>query len=159
MAEAGFKDGFDVDLAAYRERHQTEALIGYLKAVGIRANLKFMQYAAMRDQVRGTRSAWRTRPGGRSRSTIFRPRHRCTSNSCLMTSTGIPRCATCCRRAIPSVDPATRKAAYAKALGLITERALSVPLFFLTTYYVASGDLTFTAYADEMPRFWEMSWK
>jgi peptide/nickel transport system substrate-binding protein len=25
--------------------------------------------------------------------------------------------------------------------------------------YVAAKDLEFTAYPDEMPRFWEMSWK
>ena len=49
LAEAGFPNGFDIDLYAYRERNQTEAMIGYLRAVGIRANLRFMQYAAMRD--------------------------------------------------------------------------------------------------------------
>ena len=49
LAEAGFPDGFEIDLYAYRERHQTEAMIGYLRAVGIKANLRFMQYAAMRD--------------------------------------------------------------------------------------------------------------
>ena len=53
LAEAGFPNGFDIDLYAYRERNQTEAMIGYLRAVGIRANLRFMQYAAMREQVRG----------------------------------------------------------------------------------------------------------
>lgn len=159
LAEAGFKDGFDVDIAAYRERHQTEALIGYLKAVGIRANLKFMQYAAMRDQVRGNKVGMAHQTWGSF------------SVNDVSASTPVyfkflpddinrdPEVRDLLQKGDTSVDPATRKAAYAKALGLITERALSVPLFFLTTYYVASGDLTFTAYADEMPRFWEMSWK
>jgi peptide/nickel transport system substrate-binding protein len=58
-----------------------------------------------------------------------------------------------------TVDTAARKAAYKQALGLIAERAYTVPLFALTTYYVASKDLEFKAYPDELPRFWEMKWK
>ena len=33
---------------------------------------------------------------------------------------------------------------------------LSIPS---RSIYVASGDLVFTAYPDEVTRFWEMSWK
>jgi peptide/nickel transport system substrate-binding protein len=33
-----------------------------------------------------------------------------------------------------------------------------VPLYSLPVYYVAAKDLEFKAYADEMPRFWEMTW-
>ena len=58
-----------------------------------------------------------------------------------------------------SVDPAMRKDAYGKALRMIAEKAYSLPLFSLTTYYVATRDLDFVAYPDEMPRFWEMTWK
>ena len=58
-----------------------------------------------------------------------------------------------------SVDPEMRKDAYAKALALIQERAYALPLYSLPTYYVGAKDLVFTAYPDEMPRFWEMSWK
>jgi peptide/nickel transport system substrate-binding protein len=57
-----------------------------------------------------------------------------------------------------SLDPAVRKEAYAKALALIQERAYVLPLYTLPTYYVAAKDLMFTAYPDETPRFWEMSW-
>jgi peptide/nickel transport system substrate-binding protein len=58
-----------------------------------------------------------------------------------------------------NVDPAVRQEAYAKALKLIAERAYSLPMYSLTTFYVASKDINFTAYPDEMPRFWEMTWK
>src|SRR5262249_28133135 len=51
LAEA-YPNGFDVDLNGYRERDQVEAIIGYLRAVGIRANLHYLQYAAHRDAVR-----------------------------------------------------------------------------------------------------------
>ena len=49
--------------------------------------------------------------------------------------------------------------AYKKALALIAERAYAVPLYSLPVYYAATADLMFKAYPDEMPRFWEMTWK
>ncbi len=159
LAEAGFKDGFDVDLVAYRERHQTEAIIGYLKAVGIRANLKFMQYAAMREQVRGHKVGMAHQTWGSF------------SVNDISASTPVyfkflpddinrdPDVRDLLQKGDTTTDPAARKQAYAQALALIHDRALTVPLFYLTTYYVASSSLAFKAYPDEMPRFWEMSWK
>ena len=38
-----------------------------------------------------------------------------------------------------SVDPSVRKAVYAKALALITERAYVLPLYSIPTSYVAAG--------------------
>ena len=58
-----------------------------------------------------------------------------------------------------TVDPNKRKEAYKKALQLIAERAYTVPLYSLSTYYATSADLVFKPYPDEMPRFWEMTWK
>ena len=52
-----------------------------------------------------------------------------------------------------------RKEAYKKALALIAERAYTIPLYSLPVYYAATADLVFKAYPDEMPRFWEMTWK
>ena len=57
LAEAGYPNGFDIDIVAYRERNQTEAIINYLQAVGIKAKLSFLQYAAMRDMVRANKAA------------------------------------------------------------------------------------------------------
>jgi len=58
-----------------------------------------------------------------------------------------------------TVDPAARKDAYRKALALIAERAYAVPLYSLPVFYAATSDLVFKAYPDELPRFWEMTWK
>src|SRR5690606_34357206 len=57
LAEAGYPNGFDIDIVAYRERNQTEAIINYLQAVGIRAKLNFLQYAAMRDMIRAGKAS------------------------------------------------------------------------------------------------------
>jgi peptide/nickel transport system substrate-binding protein len=58
-----------------------------------------------------------------------------------------------------SVDPQVRKASYQEALKIIADKAYAVPLYSLPVYYVATSDLNFKAYPDEMPRFWEMTWK
>ncbi|KAG1244061.1 hypothetical protein G6F65_022019 [Rhizopus arrhizus] len=57
LADAGYANGFDIDIVAYRERNQTEAIINYLQAVGIRAKLNYLQYAAMRDMIRANKAS------------------------------------------------------------------------------------------------------
>src|ERR671917_254568 len=57
LAEAGYPNGFELPFIAYRERQQSEAMIGFLQAVGIKANLTFLQYAALREQVTSNKAA------------------------------------------------------------------------------------------------------
>jgi peptide/nickel transport system substrate-binding protein len=159
LAEAGFPNGFEVDLFAYRERHQSEAMINYLRAVGIKANLRFMQYAAMREQVRGHKAAMAHQTWGSF------------SVNDVSASTPVyfaggpddinrdPKVIELLKKGDNSVDPAVRKQAYAEALGMIQDNAMSVPLYSLSTFYVIGKGLDFQPYPDELPRFWEMSWK
>ena len=58
-----------------------------------------------------------------------------------------------------TIDPKARNEVYKKALVTISEGAFAVPLWSLPVYYVASKELTFKPYSDELVRFWEMSWK
>jgi peptide/nickel transport system substrate-binding protein len=159
LAEAGYPNGFDIDIYAYRERNQTEAMIGYLRAVGIKANLRFGQYAAMRDANRAGKAPMLHQTWGSF------------SVNDVSASTPVyykfgpddisrdPEVRDLLQTGDSSVDPNARKDAYRKALVLIQERAYSLPLYSLTTYYVAAKDLTFSPYPDEMPRFWEMTYK
>ncbi len=161
LAEAGFPNGFEIDLYAYRERDQTEAMIGYLRAVGIRANLRFMQYAAMRDAVRAGKAPMAHQTWGSfsvndvSAAVSVYPQVRR-----LTTSTATRRCATCSSAA---TSPSTRRCArqaYAKALALIQERAYAAAALFAPDR-TTSPPRTWCSrpIPDEMPRFWEMSWK
>ncbi|MGI9371311.1 MAG: ABC transporter substrate-binding protein, partial [Hyphomicrobiales bacterium] len=52
LKAAGFPDGFETEIFAYRQREFTEAVIGDLAKVGIKAKLNFMQYRALRDIAR-----------------------------------------------------------------------------------------------------------
>jgi peptide/nickel transport system substrate-binding protein len=158
LAEAGFPNGFDMELYAYRDRAQTEAMIGYLRAVGIRANLRFVQPAAGREARRAGKVAMDHWTWGTGIQDIFST----TSvffggNPDDMNRDAEVRMLL--ERGDMSLDPAVRKAAYAKALALIEERAYALPLFALPVTFVANKDLAFTVYPDEIPRFWEMSWK
>jgi peptide/nickel transport system substrate-binding protein len=159
LAEAGYPNGFSLDILAYRERSQVEAIIGYLQAVGIKAKLNFLQYAAMRDLNRSNKSSLINQTWGSFSVNDV-------SASTPVFYGGGPddvsqdkQVQEWLEQGNNSVELATRKAAYKKALDRIAEQAYGVPLWSLPVYYVANKDLKFKAYPDELVRFWEMSWK
>jgi peptide/nickel transport system substrate-binding protein len=159
LAEAGFPNGFETEIFAYRERNQTEAIINNLQQVGIKAKLNFSQYAAMRDAIRAGKASLTHQTWG--------------SFSVNDVSASVPvwfggeaddvtrdkEVQELLKKGNNSVDPNVRKQAYQQALKKIADNSYSVPLWSLPVYYVASKDLNFTAYADEMVRLWEMTWK
>jgi peptide/nickel transport system substrate-binding protein len=134
-------------------------MIGYLRAVGIRANLRFMQYAAMRDAMREGKAAIAHQTWGSF------------SVNDVSASTPVywkfldddvtrdPQVRDWLEQGDSSVDPEVRKEAYAKALVKIAQESYSVPMYSLPVYYAYTKDLEFTAYPDELPRFWESKWK
>jgi peptide/nickel transport system substrate-binding protein len=159
MTDAGFANGFEIDLFAYRERPHSEAMVNYLRAIGIKANLRFMQYAAMREQTRQGKVALSHQTWGSF------------SVNDVSASTPVyfkwlpddvnrdPEVRDLLEKGDTSVNADTRKEAYAKALGLIQERALGVPLYSLVTFYVMGKGLDMKTYPDELPRLWEVGWK
>jgi peptide/nickel transport system substrate-binding protein len=158
LAEAGFPNGFEFDLHAYRDRAQTEAIIGYLRAVGIKANLRFMQPAAAREARRSGKVAadhwtWGTGILDVSSTTpVFFGNNPDDMNH----DTEVHELL---HRGDTTIDPHARQEAYGKALRLIEERAYALPLYTIPIHYIANKDLNFTVYSDEIPRIWEMSWK
>jgi peptide/nickel transport system substrate-binding protein len=158
LAEAGFPNGFEIDLYAYRDRAHIEAMIGYLRAVGIRANLRFLQLPAMQEAHRSGKVAmvhWTWGPSVfdvSATTPIFFGSYPDDLNRDNEVRDLLAR-------ADKSLDPDTRKQNYGRALALIEERAYALPLYSIPVYYVANKDLAFRAYSDEVTRFWEMSWK
>ena len=159
LAEAGLPNGFETRIVAYRERNQTEAIINNLQAVGIRAKLSFMQYAAMRESIRANKEALTHQTWG-----SFSVNDVSASTPVYFAFEGDditrdPAVRDLLVKGNNSVDPAARKSAYKDALARIADQAYAVPLWSLPVYYVANKDLDFKAYPDEMVRFWEMRWK
>lgn len=159
LAEAGYPNGFDTDLYAYREREYAEAVIGYLRAVGIRANLHFLKYAAMREQIRAgkvpvtyqTWGSFSVNDASAFTGVWFKGNEDDMSHDPLVKSL--------LDSADTTNDEAERKGLYKQALSRIAEQGYLLPLFSYPSNYAFTSDLAFTAQPDEIPRFYAAHWK
>jgi peptide/nickel transport system substrate-binding protein len=159
LAEAGFPDGFTTDMYAYREKELAEAIINDLRKVGIKANLRFMQYNALRPLLRSGEAAFAYLSWG-----SFGLADASASTSYFFGGgpddlSRDPEVQALLKTADTSVDPNVRKDSYKKALELIADRAYWAPLFTLVRYYAFSKDLDSKAYFDDLPRFYAAKWK
>ncbi|WP_282605293.1 ABC transporter substrate-binding protein [Pelagibius sp. Alg239-R121] len=158
LAEAGYPDGFEFDIYAYRQREFTEAVIGDLAKVGVKANLHFMQYRALRDIVR------------RGETPI---NHMTWGSYSIPDVSAIvshffthgpedpakdPKTKELLDVADNSVEPDTRKLYYTQAFERIASEAYWLPMFTYAKYYAFSKDLNFKATSDEIPRFYTATW-
>ncbi|QMV13878.1 ABC transporter substrate-binding protein [Vibrio spartinae] len=159
LAEAGYPDGFDTDIYAYRDRDYAEAVIGNLRKVGIRAKLHYMNYAALRDDMRAGKVPMSFQTWGsysiNDASAIISVYFKGGSDD----QDKDQEVKSWLEIADTSVDPEVRKSYYSKAIKKISQQAYWAPMFSYTSNYAFTSDLNFTAYPDELPRFWESSWK
>jgi peptide/nickel transport system substrate-binding protein len=159
LAEAGYPDGFDTTIYAYREREYAEAMIGYLRAVGIRAKLNYMKYAALREESRAgkvplnftTWGSFSVNDASAFTSVYFKFGDDDVNRD--------PQVRDWLATADAATDPAARKENYAKALQRIADQAYALPLFSYSSNYAFTSDLDFSAQADELPRFYDAHWK
>ncbi len=159
LAEAGYPQGFKTEIQAYRERDYAEAIMGYLKAVGIDARLNFLKYAAMRENQRAgtvplvfnTWGSFSVNDASASTGVYFKGGDDDTAKD--------PEVIKTLTEADATVDPDARKAMYRTALKRISDQLYWLPLFSYSTDYVFTDKLAFQAYPDELPRFYLSSWK
>jgi peptide/nickel transport system substrate-binding protein len=159
LAEAGHPRGFEFDLYAYREREYTEAVIGDLAKVGLRARLNFLQFTAFQQAVHNGRAPMDHGTWG--------------SNS-IPDSSAItahffsggpddqardPEVIKGIAEADSQTDSSTRVELWAKVHQRIAAETYWVPMFTYAKYYAFSKDLDFTPTADEVPRFYATKWK
>lgn len=159
LAEAGYPNGFDIDIVAYRERNQTEAIINYLQAVGIKAKLSFLQYAAMRDMIRANKASLTHQTWGSNLVNDVSASTPVYFGSGKDDITRDQEVRDLLDKGDHTIDLEPRKAFYKKALNIIADKVYAMPLWSLPVNYVASKDVNFKPYPDELVRFWEMSWK
>jgi peptide/nickel transport system substrate-binding protein len=159
LAEAGYPDGFDIDIYAYRERPWVEAIIGYLRAVGIRAKLAYLEYAALRDKNwAGTTPLVYMTWGSNSvndASAILGNFFKGSPDDFARDD----ELKKWIETGDTSVDPEVRKANYKKALQRIADEVYWVPMFSYVANYAFTSDLDFTPDTDEVPRFYSARWK
>ncbi|UOM35622.1 ABC transporter substrate-binding protein [Acuticoccus sp. I52.16.1] len=158
LAEAGFGDGFEVSMTSYRDRARAEAVQAYLGAVGIKANLEMLQARASFSGWReGQTEVWYGDWGSfsiadaqASLGNFFDG----SSNDGFRDEEVMALVA----EAANTVDEDVRKANYAKAIEMITERAYMVPMHTVTMGYAFDENLDFKPNVDELPRFFLASW-
>jgi peptide/nickel transport system substrate-binding protein len=159
LAEAGYPNGFDFDLYAYREREYTEAVIGDLAKVGLKAKLNFVQYTALLEAIhKGQTPAVHGTWGSSSIPDVSAA----TGHFFQGTTDDLvkdPEVISLIAEANGIVDPDKRKAVWRQALVRIADQAYWVPMFTYAKYYAYTKDLDFKATSDEIPQFFRAKWK
>jgi peptide/nickel transport system substrate-binding protein len=159
LKEAGFPDGFEFDLFAYRDREYTEAVIGDLAKVGIKPKLNYVQYTAFVENVHKGRTpvahgTW----GSNSVPDVSAMTAQFFANG-PDDLTKDPEVVKQIAEADSITDPDKRKAAWQKVLVRIASEVYWVPLFTYAKYYAYSKDLDFKPTSDEIPQFFAAKWK
>ena len=159
LAEAGYPDGFEFDIYGYRQREFTEAVIGDLAKVGIKAKLNWLQYRALRDIVRKGETPINHMTWG----SYSIPDVSAIVSHFFTHGPDDPakdaKTKELLNIADNSIDPEVRKANYKMAFERISGELYWLPMFTYAKYYAYSKDLDFKATPDEIPRFYTAKWK
>ncbi|MFZ5778705.1 MAG: ABC transporter substrate-binding protein [Pseudomonadota bacterium] len=161
LAEAGYPDGFEVDLVTYvQPTSWTAAIQNYLQAVGIKPKIQQLQVAS------AIQKAWKSEAplyhgswGSYSIndvSAIFPVMYGKDANDNYSRD---PELEKLVAEGGATADPAKRKAAYSAAIKRMTENAYWLPLFTYVNTYAFSKQLEFKTFPDELPRFYLAKWK
>ena len=159
LAEAGYPDGIDVELASYILPQWGAAIQNYLLAVGIRAKLNQLQVGALIQRAKaGELRAYLGTWGSYSINDVsaFLPNFFDGGADDYARDPDVQKWLV---EAGSSNDTEVRNKAYSAAIQRITERAYFAPLHTYVTTYGYSKQLEFTPYPDELPRFYLAKWK
>ncbi len=159
LTEAGYTNGFEIDFYGYRDRPYGEAIVGYLREVGIKANMKWLKYSALRDATKSDKVAlvmntWGSY-GVNDISNITGQHFRMEYNDFARDQAVTDWL----NEGDNSIDDAKRREVYSKALKRIADQAYWLPLFSWVANYAFDKDLDFTPYPDAVPRFFLTAWK
>ena len=159
LADAGYPDGFDTKMVGYLLPQWQAAIQGYLAAVGIRAQVEQLQTAAaVQSSIEGCNPLDLGSWGSYSINDVaaFLPGFFGGGGQDYARDPDVERLVAA---GGDTTDPNQRRAAYGDAIRRITEQADFMPLFTDVTTYAVSREVRFKPYADEMPRFYLMSWQ
>ncbi len=158
LVEAGYPDGFTVDLYAYRDPNYAQAISSYLTAVGIKANVRMLQYSALREQqmkgeVPFSLQSWASYSVNDASAIVSE-----FFKFGALDEAHDEEVKGWLDVADSSTDPEKRKEYYAKALNKIAEQAYWLPLFSYNANYIFTKEVSYQPTPDEVLRFVEMSW-
>ncbi|TSA10164.1 MAG: ABC transporter substrate-binding protein [Betaproteobacteria bacterium] len=159
LAEAGYPDGFPLEIWVYREKEAAEAILADLNKAGIKAKMRFVQLTSLdkarkEHQIAAYFGTWGS--GGladvEGMSNHFLP----TTDRNM---SGDTRVAEYMIGGQKFRDEAKRLELYTKGVQLIAEQAYWVPLYAFTVNYLTSKDLDFPVPKDGLPLLFQAKWK
>ncbi len=159
LAQAGYAKGFDLELWTYRDRPQAEAIMNYLRAVGIHATLRATQYAAANNAMRDGTAAFTIRTYGSYGMNDVSATPSAYLRGDADDTAKDPDVIRWLTLGDTTIDPEVRKQDYQKALARAANQALLLPLYTMPNTYAYTNDLDFKPYPDELARFYEARWK
>lgn len=159
LAEAGYPNGFDIELYAYRNRPYTVSVMNYLRQVGIRCKLRFLQWKALsplmaQGKVAIAHLTWGSQ-GMMDASASVSHYFEFGVND----YTHDKQVSDWLVAADHTIDPDKRRALYKNALTKIAKEAYFVPLFVYGRIYGYSSDLDYTPTPDGLAHFYMAKWK
>ncbi len=160
LAEAGYADGFDLELWSYRDKAIAEAMVADLTNIGINVSLRHVKLASL-NEARANRDiqayfgTWGS--GGTPDSAAILRVH--FSNESDRNMSNNPKVEELVLAAEVTGDQTERARLYSEALGIIADQAYWVPLVSYAQNFLVSSDLNFPVHADGLPRLYRASWK
>ena len=159
LAAAGYPNGFSTTLVTYLLPSFSAAIQGYLRAVGIDADVQQLQVGAEIEKVQSGQAPMNAGTWG--------------SNSINDVSAILPyyfgggandyaddkAVEQALKLGGAEMDPAKRQTEYADAIRRITAQAYWLGMYTSVTQYAFAKNLDFTAFPDELPRFYLCSWR
>ena len=164
LAEAGYPNGFSTEIVSYLLPPVEVAVRDYLKAVGIDATVIHLQAeAAVRRNREGRAPLYLTSWGSYSINDVAAILPQLFSGEAegFLPDDDSRDAELKTLVAAGDTGPTSdaRRKAYSAAIRLATERMYVLPLMTSVQTYVTRREVNFHPYADEMPRFYLVSWK
>lgn len=161
LVEAGFPNGFDIEMVTYVPVTSWSAAIqNYLGAVGIRAKITQMQVSpAIQKAQKGEAPLYHGSWGSYSINDVSAIFPVMYGAGALDNYSKDPELEKLVAAGGTANDKEERKKAYSAAIKIMTEKAYWLPLFTYVNAYAFSKSLDFKTYPDELPRFYYAKWK
>ncbi|QPM92272.1 ABC transporter substrate-binding protein [Pseudooceanicola algae] len=158
LAEAGYGDGIQITIDAYRDRYLLEAILGNLAEVGIDADINMLQWAGLRSkmndgEVEVVQTGWAS-SGLNDISGIASVLLKMTPDD----SCQNPKVKELLDKADITIDTELRAATYKEALDTIAAEVCWIPLYSHSKPYAYNEALDFFPTADGFPLFFLASW-
>jgi peptide/nickel transport system substrate-binding protein len=160
LAQAGYANGFDLELWAARDKQVGEAIVSQWRAVGVRAKLREVPGATLSQSRREGKIAAEFASSGSfgipDAGALLPDRLGPDSQR---NYSGDEPLAESIRQAVVVTDPAIRKRHFSSAIARISDQAYWVPLYVDTQTFVMTPDVQFKQSKDGMPRLFTARWK